>query len=64
MTLLEAPQTVRSLFSRGNEGAKALLYKGLQTMKWNDIDLEENIKVLQPYLKTDSKLASLSLIVD
>ncbi|XP_065059744.1 allene oxide synthase-lipoxygenase protein-like [Rhopilema esculentum] len=44
VTLLDAPQTVRSLFSRGNKGAIALLYKGFQTMKWNDIDLEENIK--------------------
>ena len=44
-TLLNETKTLRSLFPFGNEGGAKLLQNGYPGMKWNDIDLEENVKV-------------------
>ena len=44
-TLLNETKALRSLFPFGNEGGAKLMQNGYPGMKWNDIDLEENVKV-------------------
>ena len=47
LLLQTSPQSLRTVFSRGNKGAMQLLLKEYPKMVWNDVDLEVNLKVRQ-----------------